>query len=437
MSQAQPLSQTVAFHTLGCKVNQYDTQAMLEAFLSAGYRQTGFDDVADVYVINTCTVTGTGDKKSMQAVRRALRRNPQAAIVVAGCLAQRAAGELLLPGVRLVIGTQRRGEVVTLLHQAMAQGAALVAVDALRTASFEPLRITAHEGHTRAVLKIQEGCNRYCTYCIIPSVRGPIRSRPVAEVEAEARRLAEAGFVELVLTGIHLASYGLEGPGDNTLLDAVAATHGVSGVQRIRLGSLEPLVVTPDFVAALTAMPKVCPHFHLSLQSGSDTVLARMGRRYTAAQYLRACALLREAFPQCAITTDVMTGFPGESPEEFAQTQAVVAQAAFARMHVFPYSERAGTVAASLPNPVPKTLREERARILIAQGSELAQAYVHSLVGTVQTVLIEEETDVGLFCGYTPQYVQVTVPGGRPGQLARVRLEAARGDGMTGVIVEQ
>ncbi len=426
---------TVAFHTLGCKVNQYDSQAMLERFLAAGYRQAAFEDIADVYVINTCTVTGSGDKKSMQAVRRALRRNPEAAVVVAGCLAQRAAGELLLPGVRLVLGTQRRAEVVALLHRALAEATALVAVEELTSAPFEPLAVTAHEGHTRAVLKIQEGCDRRCSYCVIPDVRGPIRSRALADVRAEAERLGAAGFVELVLTGIHLTSYGRDLADGTSLIDAIRAVHGAAGVRRIRLGSLEPRVVTPEFVAALRGLPKVCPHFHLALQSGSDAVLGRMRRRYTSEEFLRACALLREAWQQAAITTDVMTGFPGETEEEFAQTQRTVEAAAFARMHVFPYSERAGTPAAAMPGAVPKALREERARVLIAQGRALQRAYLQGLIGSVREVLLEEETSDGHMAGYTPEYVRVLLEGGAPGEICRARLAEIHGEEMRGEIL--
>ena len=284
---------TVAFHTLGCKVNQYDTQAMRERFEQAGYRTTEFDGQADIYVVNTCTVTGTGDKKSMQIIRRCHRQNPQAQIVVTGCLAQRAADELTLPGVRLVLGTQRRGEVVELLEQAMKQDCALVAVETLRKAPFEHLTVHAHEGHTRATMKIQEGCDRWCTYCIIPSVRGPIRSRPVDEIAAEARSLAEAGFREVVLTGIHLTSYGRDFTPRQTLLDAIRAVQDVPGVRRIRLGSLEPTVATVEFAQALRTMDKVCPQFHLALQSGSDTVLQRMARRYNMRMYRQAMENLR------------------------------------------------------------------------------------------------------------------------------------------------
>jgi len=409
---------------------------MLEAFLAAGYGQAAFDGPADVYVVNTCTVTGAGDKKSMQAVRRALRNNPQAAVVVAGCLAQRAAKDLLLPGVRLVLGTQRRGEVVDLLRRALDEDIALVAVEEFTTAApFEPLAVTAHEGRTRAVLKIQEGCDQRCSYCIVPRVRGPVRSRPLADVRAEAERLAAAGFVELVLTGIHLNSYGREMGGGVSLTDAIRAAHAPEGVRRVRLGSLEPRAITPVFVDALRELPKVCPHFHLSLQSGSDAVLARMGRRYTADRFLRACDMLRQAFPQAAVTTDVMTGFPGETEEEFAQTRRAVETAAFARLHVFPYSERDGTPAAAMPDPVPKALREERARALIAQGKRLQRAYLQGLLGSAREVLIEElvpERGEGRTAGYTPEYVRVLLRGGRPGELQRALLTAVEGDGMLG-----
>ncbi len=422
---------TVACCTLGCKVNQYDTQAMLERFLAEGYRAVPFADVADVYIINTCTVTGTGDKKSMQMIRRALRRNPGAEIIVAGCLAQRSGAELLLPGVRLVLGTQRRGEVVTLLRKALAQHTALVAVDTLTEVPFEALNVTALEGHTRAVLKIQEGCNRYCSYCIIPSVRGPVRSRPLEDVAAEARRLADAGFIEIVLTGIHLTSYGLDLSDGTTLLDAIRAVHAAEGIARVRLGSLEPLVVTPAFVAALKTLPKVCPHFHLALQSGSDTVLSRMRRRYTSAQFLAACDLLRADFPQAAITTDAMTGFPGETDAEFAQTLRTCEQAQFARMHVFPYSEREGTVAASLPGVVPKAVRERRAGELIALGQTMQQASMRRLVGTTQPVLFEEDDG-----GYTPAYVYVRAANGKIGTIQSVRITAISGDEAQGTIEE-
>ena len=427
---------TVAFHTLGCKVNQYDTQAMRERFLDAGYQETAFDGAADVYVINTCTVTGTGDKKSMQLIRRCARENPQAAIVVTGCLAQRAADTLRLPGVRLVLGTQRRGEVVELLEKALRQDETLIAVEGLRSAPFEKLTVHAHEGHTRATMKIQEGCDRYCTYCIIPSVRGPIRSRPLEEIRAEAESLAAAGFREAVLTGIHLTSYGRDFRDGTTLIDAIAAVHAVEGIVRIRIGSLEPVIVTEKFVGRLKAYTKVCPQFHLALQSGSDTVLRRMRRRYTSAEFLHACALLRAAYPDCALTTDVMTGFPGETEEEFAQTVETVRAAAFSRMHVFPYSEREGTVAAAMEGSVPRAEREARARKLIAIGREMESAYEQRMIGTVQSVLLEEREEDGRTVGYTDSYIRVHVCGGEPGSVVPVRLTGCEKGEMTGEVMQ-
>ena len=427
---------TVAFHTLGCKVNQYDTQAMRERFEQAGYRTVDFEQEADVYVVNTCTVTGTGDKKSMQIIRRCHRQNPLAAIVVTGCLAQRAADSLTLPGVRLVLGTQRRGEVVELLEQALMQDCALIAVESLRRAPFEHLTVHAHEGHTRATMKIQEGCDRWCTYCIIPSVRGPIRSRPLDEIRAEAQSLADAGFAEAVLTGIHLTSYGRDLKDGTTLLDAIRAVHEVAGIRRIRLGSLEPVIVTPEFVAGIAALPKVCHQFHLALQSGSDTVLERMHRRYTSGEFLAACALLREAFDDCALTTDVMTGFPGETQEEFAQTKETCRRAGFSRMHVFPYSEREGTKAAQMPGSVPRPLREERARELIALGRELERSALAARVGRAEDVLIEELDEQGDGAGYTGGYMRVHVPGAKEGTIVRVRVTGVRGDELLGELID-
>ncbi|WP_102411191.1 tRNA (N(6)-L-threonylcarbamoyladenosine(37)-C(2))-methylthiotransferase MtaB [Beduinella massiliensis] len=428
----------VAFHTLGCKVNQYDTQAMLERFQEAGYEVVPFDGLADVYVINTCTVTGTGDKKSMQAIRRCARKNPEAHIVVTGCLAQRAAQTLRLPGVRLILGTQRRGEVVELLREAEESGETLIAVEGLRRAPFEALTVHAHEGHTRATMKIQEGCDRYCAYCIIPYVRGPIRSRPLEEIRREADELCAAGFRELVLTGIHLTSYGRDLKDGATLSDAIRAAHDAQGALRIRLGSLEPVIVTEEFVRALRAMPKVCPQFHLALQSGSDAVLARMRRRYTSGEYLAACRMLREAFPGCALTTDVMTGFPGETEQEFEETMATVRAAGFSRIHVFPYSEREGTPAAAMEGSVPRHVREERARRLIALGKELSQNYLLEQVGARKRVLFEERDAQGMLTGYTDTYVHVRASGiACPGDVRDVIVESAAEDGLIARIAEE
>lgn len=424
---------TVAFHTLGCKVNQYDSQAMLEQFVKAGYAPRDFGDMADVYVINTCVVTGIGEKKSLQAMRRAQRTNPQADVVVAGCLAQKDADRLLSLGARLVVGNQRRQEVVSLLHQAQQAQQRVSAVDTVIGVPYEPLSVTANEGHTRAVLKIQEGCDRYCAYCIIPYVRGTVRSRPVADIAREARTLADQGFLEAVLTGIHLSSYGrdLHGAG---LVDAVRAVADAPGIRRVRLGSLEPVIVDDAFAAALAQTQVVCPQFHLSLQSGSDRVLQRMRRRYTAQAYLQAVTVLRRHFPGCAITTDVITGFPGETDEEHRETLAFSEVVGFARMHVFPYSAREGTLAATMPDQVPSAVREQRAAQVAALGQASARAFRQASIGSVQSVLFEQE-DAGGARGYTGTYLEVFCPGARPGEIHDVRLTGLSEEGLTGALL--
>ena len=428
---------TVAFHTLGCKVNQYDTQAMLEKFRAAGYEVVPFDAAADVYVINTCTVTGTGDKKSMQLTRRLRREHPESHIILAGCLAQRKGAELLETGARLIIGTQHRDKVVELLEKAIADGP-LSAVNELNAATpFEELTITTQDEHTRATLKIQEGCNNHCTYCIIPSVRGPIRSRSLDNIRQETQRLAAAGYREIVLTGIHLSSYGKDLGDGSTLLDAIRAVHAVEGVQRIRLGSLEPTIATEGFSQALAVLPKVCPQFHLALQSGSNTVLNRMARRYNMTMYMQAVDNLRAAFPLAAFTTDVLTCFPGETEEEYRETRQVIRDVGFAKIHVFPYSPREGTKAAVMPGQLSKAVKEQRTRELIALGEETAAAYQAQWLGRETTVLIEEKIG-GLWHGYTPEYIPVTLPdcpACAPGRMVNVRLTASCPEGMTADVI--
>ena len=425
---------TIATHTLGCKVNQYDTEAMLEAFERAGYQSVDFSEDADVYLINTCTVTGTGDKKSMQTIRRAAREHPNAAIIVAGCLAQRDAERILRERVAVVVGVQRRAEVVRLLEQALAEQRPVNAVAPLKGASFESLFVSRHEGKTRATMKIQEGCDRWCAYCVIPAVRGPVRSMPLEAVKAEAARLAEAGYREIVVTGIHLASYG-RGTGE-TLLDAVRAVHDTPGVARVRLGSLEPVVVTEEFARALGALPGLMRQFHLSLQSGSAGVLRRMRRRYTPEEYFEALQRLRRYMPDAAMTTDVLTGFPGETDEEAAETLAFVEKCRFARIHVFPYSRRQGTVADRLPDQVPEAVKRKRCGELLALGNRLERGFVKCMVGTVQEVLFERETGNGSAAeGYTSQYVRVRAPA-RAGELRRVRILRAEGTTAFGEVLE-
>lgn len=426
---------TVAFHTLGCKVNQYDSQAMLELFEQAGYQPGDFDQPCDVYVINTCTVTGTGDKKSLQAVRRARRLNPAADIIVCGCMAQRDGEKLLADtDARLILGTARRAEIVTLLEQAQREHTRLCAVTDVRRAAFEPLLITHQEGRTRATLKIQEGCDRFCTYCIIPYVRGGIRSRSVQDVRDEAARLAQAGYREIVLTGIHLTSYGRDLKNGDTLLSVIRAVHDIAGVERIRLGSLEPVIATADFARALGEMPKLCPQFHLALQSGCDSVLRRMRRRYDTAAFRESAQALRAVFPDCALTTDVMSGFPGETDAEHRQSLDFCREMRFARMHVFPYSEREGTAAATMPDPVPRHIREERARELIALGADMAEEYRRAQLGTVRRVLFEQCAE-GVSVGYTPEYMRCEALGTVCGQTLPVRMTGLLPEGFSGEIV--
>lgn len=415
---------TIACLTLGCKVNQYDTEAMREAFEAAGYASVPFGAPADVYLINTCTVTVTGDQKSMKLIRRAAREHPEAGIIVCGCLAQRDAKRVRLPGVRLILGTRDRSRVVELYERAIAEGQVISAVGAEGDWTFEHLTVQRHEGHTRAVMKIQEGCENRCAYCVIPSVRGPVRSMPLPEVEEEARALGEAGYKELVVTGIHLMSYGRDL--GLTLADALRAIHRAEGVRRVRLGSLEPVGVTDEFVSALVELPKICPQFHLSMQSGSDGVLRRMRRRYNARQYLEAARRLQTAFPGCALTTDVIAGFPGETDEEHRQTLAFIRQVGFARIHVFPFSPRAGTEAAAMPGQVPEAVKKARAAELIALGGELERVFVQSLIGTRQRVLFEERGEGGLCEGYTENYVRVAAPGA-PGETREVIIRSAEG----------
>ena len=419
--------QRVAFMTLGCKTNQYDAEYMREQFLRAGYAPVDFDEIADVYVVNTCMVTATGERKSLKYVRQAARRNPQADIVVAGCVAQHEGEKLALPGVRLIVGNARRREVVPLLERARREGRALCAVEDLTSAPFEPLDVLANEGHTRAVMKIQEGCDNRCAYCIIPEVHGPIRSRSLSDVAAEARALGRAGYREVVLTGIHLASYGRDFRDGTTLLDAIEAVCAAQGVERVRLGSLEPAWIDGPYAQRMARSEKLCPQFHLSLQSGCDRVLGAMRRRYTTAQFRRAVQSLRESFPGCAVTTDVITGFPGETEAEFQETMDFCREIGFARLHVFPYSERPGTPAADFPGAVPVSEREARARRLIALGRETEGAYVRSLLGRAVEVLIEEEET-----GYSREYVRVRVPGAREGEIVRAAVEDVQGQTAVG-----
>ena len=432
---------TIAYHTLGCKVNQYDTQAMEEIMEKAGYQTVDFSDRADVYLINTCTVTGTGDKKSMQAVRRIRRLYPESRVILCGCMAQLYGEELLdKTGADLIIGTQHRGEVAALLKKVIDTGEPLCAVEAIQgNLCFEDLTVSRQNERTRAVVKIQEGCDNHCTYCIIPRVRGPIRSRPLEDIRDEVRRLADSGFCEIVLTGIHLSSYGRDLGRSVNLNDVVDVLQDTDGIIRIRLGSLEPVVVTPEFAARLKADSKICPQFHLALQSGSDSVLRRMKRRYNTSQYLKAVENIRAVFPLAAITTDILTGFPGETEDEFRETAEMIEKVGFSRIHVFPYSSRPFTPAAEMPGQLTETEKQKRCRELIAVGERTARAYSRSWVGR-ETELIPEEKVGGSWEGYTPEYLRIRLQpedvciSGRP---VRIRIISAEQPVLTGQIIEK
>lgn len=430
---------TVAAHTLGCKVNQYDTQAMLELFIRDGYRIVPMDRQADVYLINTCTVTGTGDKKSLQLIRRIRREHPSSFVIVCGCMAQQRGEDLLSTGADLILGTQCRNEVVSLMKKVIKTGQPLSVVSPLRqNEPFECLSVSALNEHTRAVLKIQEGCNNHCSYCIIPAVRGPVRSRPLEDIRNEVIRLSQAGFSEIVLTGIHLCSYGHDFHPSLSLLDVIRTIQDTDGIDRIRLGSLEPTVATPSFAAELRKADKICPQFHLALQSGSDSVLARMRRRYNTAQYLQGVDNLRCEFPHAAFTTDILTGFPGETEEEFEETKRMIEKVGFARIHVFPYSPRPDTPAASMPGQLSSDEKEKRARELIALGHDVADRYLRTWIGHEST-MIPEETVGQCWEGYTPEYIRVRLSDNTdclPGHPVRIKLLSGDHRFMRGEILE-
>ncbi len=426
----------VAFYTLGCKVNQQETDAMRTMFEGAGYVTVLFEDTADVYVVNTCTVTQVSDKKSRQMIARAHARNPLGVIAVVGCYAQRAPEEVKkMPGVQLIVGTQHRERIVELVENLQEQRDA---VEDIRYAKeFETLPTVVQSSRTRVQLKIQDGCDRFCAYCIIPYARGPVRSRPLAEVEAELRALGEAGAQEVVLTGIHLMSYGKDLAEKPSLGDVVRIAGRTPGIGRVRLGSLEPALIDDAFVAALLDVPKekLALQFHLSLQSGSPGVLSRMRRRYTPQDYEAAAERLRRAFPGCALTTDMIAGFPGETDEEHRESLAFAEHMAFARVHVFPYSRRSGTVAAELPGQLPKAVKESRAHELIVLSDRMEQEYLLAQIGTVQLVL-GEETDGEICEGYAGNYVRVRYHGGRVGALERVSVTGMEDGVLIGTLTE-
>lgn len=398
-----------AIHNLGCKVNAYEAEAMQQLLEQNGYQIVPFSEAADVYVINTCSVTHTADQKSRQMIHRARKLNPHAIVVAAGCYVQTAQDKVRGDGAAdLLIGNNRKHELIAMLKDYETRRESLA--DLSGPSPYEPLSICRSAEHTRAFLKVQDGCNQFCSYCIIPYARGRVRSRSIQEVVEEAKELSRHGHQELVLTGIHLSSYGQD-LGTN-LLELICRVHEIEAIRRIRLGSLEPKIVTEAFAHTLSGLPKVCPHFHLSLQSGCDAVLKRMNRKYTCDEYRECCAYLRNDFEHPAFTTDVIVGFPQETDEEFEQTRSFLREIGFFEVHVFPYSRRQGTKAADLPGQVSKEVKTKRSHLLLEDTRGLGEAFARWYQGKTVEVLLEEEAVLGgkrCLVGHTPEYVKAAV----------------------------
>ena len=427
----------VALHNLGCKVNAYETEAMQELLEKDGYEIVPFKEEADIYIINTCTVTNMADRKSRQMLHRARKMNPDAIVVACGCYVQ-ARKEELDDVIDIVVGNNRKKDIVTILETYMnerknagqlqqTEVKSRELTDINHEKEYEELHLSRTAEHTRAYIKVQDGCNQFCSYCIIPYARGRVRSRSRQSVLEEVKGLAANGYKEVVLTGIHLSSYGVD-TGDD-LLSLILSIHEIEGIHRIRLGSLEPRIITEEFAETLSKLPKICPHFHLSLQSGCDATLKRMNRRYTADEYYDKCMLLRKYFHNPALTTDVIVGFPGETEEEFAQSKAFVDKVNFYETHVFKYSRREGTKAAVMPDQVPDQIKTVRSAKLLELSRQKQKAYEETLIGTTQEVLREEETCVDgkvYQTGHTKEYVKVgmEVAEDLSNQLVNVQIES-------------
>ncbi len=428
----------MAFTTLGCKVNQFETETMEGLFKARGYEVVAFDQPADVYVVNTCSVTHLGERKSRQLIRRATRTSPGATVVVTGCYAQVSPGEVeAIPGVDVIVGTQDRQRIVDLAEEAAASRRQISAVgDIMAAGEFEDIPLFAAPGRTRAFLKIQEGCANFCTYCIIPYARGPLRSRPLPSIEREAAKFVAAGFREIVLTGIHLGAYGQDTGGATTLTDAVRQVLAVPGVARLRLGSLESIEVSGALIDVMREDERLCPHLHLPLQAGDDAVLAAMNRHYTTAEFRDLVRGIQDRVPDIAVTTDIIVGFPGETAEQFANTLAFAAGMNFARIHVFPYSRRKGTPAAGFPGQVGEREKKRRAAALQDLADRQAASFHERFLGRELKVLFEPAADGGVE-GLTGNYLRVYTDG--DGSLARairpVRLVRLYKDGLWGEIV--
>ena len=417
------MKKRAALHNLGCKVNAYETEAMRQLLEEDGYEIVPFEPGADVYVINTCTVTNIADRKSRQMLHKARKMNPNAIVVAAGCYVETADGGVEKdPAIDIILGNNQKNQLVSVIRDfeqkrggkgaEESSGAITKKIDINHTKEYESLIIDRTESRTRADIKVQDGCNQFCTYCIIPFARGRVRSRDTQDVLQEVRALAASGCHEVVLTGIHLSSYGVDLEEGMDLTALIEAVHEVDGISRIRLGSLEPGIVTEKFAYTLAALPKVCPHFHLSLQSGCDTVLKRMNRRYTSGEFREKCELLREAFTLPALTTDVIVGFPGETEEEFAVTEEFLRQIRLYETHIFKYSKRQGTRAAVMPNQVDEQVKALRSERLIALGEENRRLFEESWIGREAEILFEEKNMIAgkeYFTGYTKEYIRAAI----------------------------
>ena len=401
----------IAIYTLGCKVNQYETQAMEQELVRRGHEIVPFDGAADAYIVNTCSVTAVSDKKSRQMIRRCRKLNEHAVVAACGCYVQTHSDEAAGLGLDLIAGTGDRMAFLDLLEQAAREKEPLTLLDdALRRREFEVLPAGGMAERTRAMLKVEDGCVNFCTYCIIPYARGPVRSLPKAEAVAQTRRLREEGYRELVITGIEISGWGHDLKNGETLIDLLEAVSEAAGEMRLRLGSLEPRTITEDFCRRAARLPNLCPHFHLSMQSGCDGTLRRMNRKYDTARFYESLSLLRQYFDRPAVTTDLITGFPGETEEEFAQTLAFIERCGFAAMHIFPYSVRPGTKAAAMPDQCTAAVKEQRAARAAETAERIKQAYLRGCIGQTYPVLFEQEKG-GLYVGHAPNYCQVGVRG--------------------------
>ncbi|WP_461810809.1 tRNA (N(6)-L-threonylcarbamoyladenosine(37)-C(2))-methylthiotransferase MtaB [Faecalimonas sp.] len=420
----------VALHNLGCKVNAYETEAMQELLEKEGYQIVPFKEGADIYIINTCTVTNMADRKSRQMLHRAKKMNPEAIVVATGCYVQtKNEEEQIDDSIDIVIGNNKKQDLIPILKQYEEehQGVQKEVIDINHTKEYEELHLSKTAEHTRAYLKVQDGCNQFCTYCIIPYARGRVRSRAKDNVVAEVKQLVENEYQEVVLTGIHLSSYGVDLEGED-LLSLILAVNEIEGLKRIRLGSLEPRIITEEFVKTISSLEKMCPHFHLSLQSGCNATLKRMNRRYTAEEYLEKCELLRKYFKNPALTTDVIVGFPGESEEEFEESRMFLEKVKFYETHIFKYSRREGTKAAIMENQVPEQVKTKRSNILLELDERKRKEYEEKFIGKTVEVLMEEEIEKDgkvYQIGHTKEYIKVSLDSVKKlqNQLVKIKIE--------------